>query len=436
MENLNIIKPKNVQGIINKFCFTIGMIPSSYKLSLTYEEQIIAIGKYLEETVYPSINNNAEALAELQGLFAELKNYVENYFDNLDVQTEINNKLNSMIDDGTFNEIINQELFNNINQNIEDLNDELDNLIQNNNQNFENLNNKVDSLIQNKLVVFGDSWSDLSVTDAIWSNNVANTLNLELLNYAVNGATFVSNQNKLISSQIQTFRESSVIKSEVKYIVILGGINDYKNDITTNLLQSAISSCVTQLQTLCPNAKILYVSNCEYPYTFAQSEYWSDVHNFLTGTVQISTLNLDGIIGNNLYNNANYYHLTQAGQKWMAKQIVASLTGGKVEVYRDLRRFENSDAILYYFTHRQDDMIIYSVQIRTKTSKTAYDFSFSDDVAIPYSVLQFGSVVRGLANMTVGTASNALAIRFSQAMDANADCYCSTSVNIYGLPNR
>lgn len=107
MENLNLIKPEKVQNIINKFCYTIGMIPTSYKMSLTYEEQIIAIGHYLETTVYPAINNNAEALAELQNLFLDLKNYVDNYFTNLDVQEEINNKLDAMAQDGTLAEIIN-----------------------------------------------------------------------------------------------------------------------------------------------------------------------------------------------------------------------------------------------------------------------------------------------------------------------------------------
>ena len=51
MENLTLIKPEKVQNIINKFCYTIGMIPTSYKISMTYEEQIIAIGNYLETTV-------------------------------------------------------------------------------------------------------------------------------------------------------------------------------------------------------------------------------------------------------------------------------------------------------------------------------------------------------------------------------------------------
>ncbi|MDD7622621.1 MAG: family 43 glycosylhydrolase [Candidatus Onthovivens sp.] len=119
MENLTLIKPEKVQNIINKFCYTIGMIPSSYKVSLTYEEQIIAIGHYLEETVIPALNNNAEAVAELQTLFVQLKDYVENYFDDLNIQTEIDNKLDEMAKDGTLAKIINEDLFNELNKKVE-----------------------------------------------------------------------------------------------------------------------------------------------------------------------------------------------------------------------------------------------------------------------------------------------------------------------------
>lgn len=108
MADLKLIKPLGIQNIINKFCFTIGMIPTSYKLSLTYEEQILAIGQYLEETVIPALNNNAEAVRELQTLFVQLKDYVENYFDDLNIQEEINIKLNEMAQDGTLTDIITQ----------------------------------------------------------------------------------------------------------------------------------------------------------------------------------------------------------------------------------------------------------------------------------------------------------------------------------------
>lgn len=121
MSNFEIIKPEGVQGLINKFCYTIGMIPSSYKLSLSYEEQIIAIGNYLEEKVYPAINNNAEALAELQALFIDLKNYVDDFIDNIDVQTEVNNKINDMVESGEMAQIINQEVFSELDTRIDNL---------------------------------------------------------------------------------------------------------------------------------------------------------------------------------------------------------------------------------------------------------------------------------------------------------------------------
>lgn len=123
MSNLIELKPVNkVQDIICKFCYTIGMIPTSYKLGLTVEEQILAIGRYLEETVIPALNNNAEAVVELQNLYIELKNYVDNYFDNLDVNTQINEKLDEMAQNGTLSNLLApfvdenfQEIENNVN---------------------------------------------------------------------------------------------------------------------------------------------------------------------------------------------------------------------------------------------------------------------------------------------------------------------------------
>lgn len=68
--------------------------------------------------------------------FNALKDYVDDYFENLDVQDEIDNKLNEMTQDGTISNILNNELFSNINnqilQNSNDIgaiNEELDDTI-------------------------------------------------------------------------------------------------------------------------------------------------------------------------------------------------------------------------------------------------------------------------------------------------------------------
>lgn len=100
------IKPQVVNNPFTNFCMSIGAIPTSYQDSLDYYETLLWLIKYLEETVIPTLNNNGEAIAELQGLYIELKDYVEHYFDNLDVQEEINNKLDDMVEQGTLQEII------------------------------------------------------------------------------------------------------------------------------------------------------------------------------------------------------------------------------------------------------------------------------------------------------------------------------------------
>lgn len=89
-----------------RLVMTIGTLPTAFTESLTYYEALAYFVKYLEETVIPAVNQNAEATKELQRLFVELKSYVDNYFDNLDVQEEINNKLDEMADDGTLAEIV------------------------------------------------------------------------------------------------------------------------------------------------------------------------------------------------------------------------------------------------------------------------------------------------------------------------------------------
>lgn len=89
---------KKLPKIIRQ-CMTIGMIPTSYKASLTYEEQLMWFCKFLEEEVIPTVNNNSQVVEEL-------KYYIEH----LDLQEEVNNKLDEMAESGELAEIIAQYL--------------------------------------------------------------------------------------------------------------------------------------------------------------------------------------------------------------------------------------------------------------------------------------------------------------------------------------
>lgn len=132
------IKPLNPFGT---FVCSLGAIPTSYKESLSYEEQLLWLLNYIETVLLPAVNDNSEAIIELQNLYKQLKDYVDNYFSDLNVQNEINKKLDEMATDGTLAKIINEDIFNGINDKIGNL----DTLTTDNKSSLVNAINEVDS---------------------------------------------------------------------------------------------------------------------------------------------------------------------------------------------------------------------------------------------------------------------------------------------------
>ena len=91
------------------WCQTV--LPSIYDDSLSYYELLNKVVDYLNKLgeLFNSTNENVESLenyiSDLKNVVTQLETYIDEYFTNLDVQTEINNKLDTMVTDGTFNEI-------------------------------------------------------------------------------------------------------------------------------------------------------------------------------------------------------------------------------------------------------------------------------------------------------------------------------------------
>lgn len=92
------------------------VLPLVYDDSLSYYELLCRVVDYINKIIGDldvlnnTLNNNNTELTnkinELQTNFNTLKNYVDNYFNNLDVETEINNKLDDMAEDGTLSELL------------------------------------------------------------------------------------------------------------------------------------------------------------------------------------------------------------------------------------------------------------------------------------------------------------------------------------------
>lgn len=221
MRNL-LKRRKNMKQLetlsFHKFCVKISPLPENYMNSLSYIELIYWLCNYLEKTIIPTVNANSEAVTELQNLYIELKNYVDSYFTNLDVQKEINNKLDSLAEDGTLYTLM-QPYFDTINTTL-------------NTQNSKILaiENKVNATTNiNPLVA--TSISEMTDTSRIYVLTTDNNW------YYHNGTSWVSGgiynaiqiANNSIDTEKTTFIERKIISANI--------FN--KNDFTDNSLISA-----------------------------------------------------------------------------------------------------------------------------------------------------------------------------------------------------
>lgn len=85
------------------------VLPAVYDESLSYYELLCKLTAKVNELIATD-NVQNDALTQLTKLVTNLQSYVTHYFDNLDVQTEINNKLDQMAQDDQLTQIIEQFL--------------------------------------------------------------------------------------------------------------------------------------------------------------------------------------------------------------------------------------------------------------------------------------------------------------------------------------
>ena len=100
--NNNIEKAPNVPAFVR---FVASSIPMVFDDSMSYYEALANLVHYIQDTV-DVVNNNATVTEEYIALTNSLKEYVEHYFDNLDVQNEINKKLDELANSGELGDLM------------------------------------------------------------------------------------------------------------------------------------------------------------------------------------------------------------------------------------------------------------------------------------------------------------------------------------------
>lgn len=83
----------------SRFCIMIGAIPESIIHSLSYEQQLLRLIKFLKQTVIPAIDGNTTAIKK-----------IEEWIENVDLQEFVDNKLDEMVESGELQEIISEYL--------------------------------------------------------------------------------------------------------------------------------------------------------------------------------------------------------------------------------------------------------------------------------------------------------------------------------------
>ena len=120
------------------------------------------------------------------------------------------------------------------------------------------------SAIPEHIVCIGDSWSigyNLpQPTEQGWNYLLANELNATLHNYADGGAGFVyvGNEGTTFMSQATTAANDNTFNHDNAIILIMGNLNDLRNNVNTTTLTNNVTQTLNTLQASFPNSRIIY----------------------------------------------------------------------------------------------------------------------------------------------------------------------------------
>ena len=206
------------------------------------EESIDAITNYqlfckLGEEINKIIDNvnlSGEQVENLTNAFIQLQNYVNNYFDNLDVQDEIDNKLDSMAQDGTLTTLISDYM----QPFIDNQNDEINNFKNEINRRINIQDNMINS-VTNGSPLIASNVTEMTDTTKIYVNTTDGKWYYYNGNDWVIGGTYQGtmldtvNQNKLNEtySEVINIYQTPILNGFINASGILQQIdNSYHTD--------------------------------------------------------------------------------------------------------------------------------------------------------------------------------------------------------------
>ena len=242
-------------------------------------------------------------------------------------------------------------------------------------------------------VVFGDSWSDESVEQAVWVPRFAEISGLTKHNYAINGGSFAKGS---YTTEFNNFKSDNFDKSKIACVIFLFGVNEYTNSTNASAVAANIDSLCDQVKTQ-TDAPIYHFFNYRYSddtgtfSIFNTVKFWKNVMDlveadnwhpcFMHSWFEVSD-----------WLSANYFHLTTACQSnFLPRNIYATIFGGQV-IEKPTYVFDPDwKGLQVVFNVNQTNIEIdgFTVSSTTKESKT---FNLAKPLPFPFNLLDFATM--------------------------------------------
>lgn len=294
---------------------------------------------------FPLLEDNFDALTDYE-LFTKMCSYVleyskdneemkakiaefQTYFDNLDIQEEINNKLDQMVEDGTFDEIINETIFNQIQNDISNL------------QEY--------ALLSEKPTLFiGDSYANASINYCDIYKQKVGLSNDKYFKYSLGGAGFHATGTggktyiDLLNDAVNDM--NSTEKNSIKQIIVGTLINDANYSSSMSQMTTGITNFMNIANNNFPNANV-YIIACGYRIGIDNGNIRNLLNNVIYTSIQLRNQNYikEPIYINysNLWLRNNDWfledgiHPNELGQKVIANSLIRALNGDTSIKYRE-----------------------------------------------------------------------------------------------------
>lgn len=295
--------------------------------------QFVPTGVDITDTEYWKLTGNYNAQIE------QYRQEVENYRKETD---GVSNQLNDIKTDITDVEGDVTRIDAELKQEVIDRTNEDNALVEKINNDIAAVNERINNPEKNIMVVFGDSFNVGNYTATpLWHSLVASKLNVNVKNYAEDGARwsyFTNGVGRSLINQINEYiQDTSYNKSLVKYVVVYMGCNDAAEWNSAAELSNAVNASYDLLNSTFPNSEIVVANTGrsieQYGVNTQEIKRENFIGNMLTrqnGNYAIKSYAAQNIIKFtlNAYNTENW-HPTELGNIGIANFFIQVLTGGQ-----------------------------------------------------------------------------------------------------------